>query len=483
MSISNGTHHIVRFSNGETWYFSFSHNRGIMFQQLDKNGLWKKPRELIPNAQEDFSVSIDNKDYLHLICRSNKGELLYLLYNGTNWSRQVLSQYEPARYTIRYPLVIPIRNRIHILFAIGKAFDTGYWSLQHYYWDETSWRSSEITKVTAGYKLSPLYVDLSEKYIHLVFRGLAANSYQIFYCRYHLEHGIWSTPENVSLDSIDCNMPSILIKDDLLHLAWISLSNSDLVVKYKNRAVRSAGRTDWNSEIQLNSPGSNAALPRLIWLEDKIWCIWYQNDTLYSSHSGDQGKNWSTPSELSDLSSTNFFYIHYSTNQPREKQIFKLQWILGNVSETLFIPLIEQYMDLPKYVPSVPETGWKGEIDLGESVDDKSSQDIKIAPPSVKSRPSPTGASISAMPGAPQSLENILLNEFDKQEEFHYSLISKLDELSKLSSSVIEDNRRIKASLEENKEMLQTMKKDMEQVKQGIEHLKSRSILRRIFRN
>lgn len=487
MSISNGTHHVVRFSSGEVWYFSYSPNRGILFQQLGKNGLWKRPYELIPNAQEDFSVSIDNQDHLHLICRSNKGELLYLLYNGMNWTRQVLSQYEPARYTIRYPMVIPMDNKIHILFAIGKAFNTGYWSLQHYYWDETSWHSSEITKVTAGYKLSPFYVDLSEKHIHLVYRGLSANSYQIYYCRYHLDHGIWSTPENVTHDSTDCNMPSILIQDNLLHLAWNSLSNNDLIVKYKNRPIRSGGKMDWNTEIQLNSPGSNTTLPRLIWLEGKLWCIWYQNDTLYASNSEDQGQNWSTPAEISDLYIPNFYYIHYSTNHPRDKQIFKLQWLLGNVNDTLSLPLVDQYMDLPKYTPSVPDTGWKWEIDAAESTDNRtdgeSSHSSKIPSTSIKSRTVSTTPTVSTVSGTPQSLENILLNEFDKQEEFHYSLISKLDELSKLSSIIIEENRQNKASLEENKEMLQTLKKDMEQVKQGIDQLKSRGLLRRIFNN
>ncbi|MGI6140851.1 MAG: hypothetical protein ACOYEH_03825 [Caldicoprobacterales bacterium] len=504
MGISNGTHHVIRFSSGEIWYFSFSPNRGIMVQQLDRNSTWKQSYELISNAQEDFSVSIDNQDRLHLICFSKKGELQYLLYNDTGWSKQVLSVYKPTRYTIRYPVVIPIKNRIHILFAIGKAFNTGYWSLQHYYWDETSWHSTEITKVTAGYRLSPFYVDMSDKHIHLVYRGLTTNRYQIFYSRYHLDHGIWSTPENVTYDSIDCNMPSILIRDDLLHLAWTSLSKNDLVVKYKNRTVRSLGKMDWSPEIQLNNPGSTATLPRLIWLEEKIWCIWYQNDTLYCSSSEDRGLKWSTPAELQTRYGTSFQYIHYSTNHPRDKRLFQLQWILGNVEETLSLPLVESYMDLPEYIPNAPATDWHEDIirpsidqtddsPKAESVDNhvdvKETSAIEPPAPTEKNRTVPNvraaleSRTMPGIPGAHQSLENILLNEFERQEEFNYSLITKLDEHSRIGSSVLEDSRQIITLLKENKEMLQALKKDMEQVKQDTRQLKARGLLRRLFHN
>ena len=38
-----------------------------------------------------------------------------MLYTGTELSKQVLSIFEPALYTIRYPMVIPSGSKIHIL--------------------------------------------------------------------------------------------------------------------------------------------------------------------------------------------------------------------------------------------------------------------------------------------------------------------------------------------------------------------------------
>jgi hypothetical protein len=468
MGIYNGTHHVIRFRSGEIWYFSFLRSRGIVFQQLDKNGTWAKPHDLISNATEDFSVTIDHMDHLHMICRSDKGELLYLLYNGTSWSRQVLALYEPVRYAIRYPVVIPLKNKIHILFAIGNAFNTGYWALQHYYWDETSWHSTEISKFTAGYRLSPFYVDLSEKHIHLVYRGLAGSKYQIFYCRYHLEHDIWSTPENVIHSAFDCNMPSIFILDNLLHLTWTSLSKSNLAVKYMNRPVRNAGKLDWSQEIQLNGPGSNAAFPRLIWVEERLWCIWYQTDTLYGSSSEDQGASWSTPVKLPNRFGTDFHYIHYSTNHPRENQTFRVQWILGNVEGILYLPIAEKYMDLPEYTPNPPSTNW---ISQNEDL-------LSLSRGRSKSE---TEKKVSKADTGMESIKNVLLNEFDRQEELHYSLISKLDEHSRLNGTLLDESRQMMALLRENQEMLQVIKRDVEQIKQDIRQLKSRGWLGRLF--
>ena len=153
------------------------------------------------------------------------------------------------------------------------------------------------------------------------------------------------------------------------------------------------------------------------------------------------------------------------------------------MNETLSLPLVGQYMDLPKYNPTIPTKGWKGEVDMAKYTATNSSLGSKVAPAPTKSKTVPTTRTTSAVPGAPQSLENILLNEFDRQEEFHYSLISKLDELSKASTSTFEAYSQIKASLAENKEMLQTLKEDMEQVKQDMKQLNSRGLLQRIFHN
>ena len=505
MAISNGTHHVIRFQSGEIWDFYAEQNKGISYRRLNQNGVWEQPQTLISNTQEGFSVKIDNMDHLHLICYSNNGELLYYLYNGIRWTKQILSRYEPIRYTIRYPMIIPINSKIHIMFAIGATFSTGYWTLYHYYWDENVWHSKEITRLTAGYRLSPFYADLSDKYIHLVYRGLATHQYQIFYCRYHLEHGLWSSPENVTQGTADCNMPSILIKDDLLHLTWVTLSKTDLIVKYKNRPIRSIGKVDWGQSVQLNIEGSNASFPRLIWVEGKLWCLWYQADSLIGC-SSERGENWSNPTSLPGFEKSSFHNIHYSTNHPREKELFHMQWVLGNVDINLSLPVVGPLMELPEYSPAPPPESWENYL-TKEAIDDKEvysskENNSKVASNSKeisnnteptketdnnvvlndgdREKPKERAPRRSTSDGAP-SLETMLFTEFDRQEEFNYSVITKLEEQAKQDESILKELRQANIFAKQNYEMLKVLKNDIENIKKDIRLLKSRGWFQRLF--
>ena len=155
-------------------------------------------------------------------------------------------------------------------------------------------------------------------------------------------------------------------------------------------------------------------------------------------------------------------------------------------------------MDLPEYIPNAPATDWHEDIirpsidqtddsPKAESVDNhvdvKETSAIEPPAPTEKNRTVPNvraaleSRTMPGVPGAHQSLENILLNEFERQEEFNYSLITKLDEHSRIGSSVLEDSRQIITLLKENKEMLQALKKDMEKVKQDTRQLKARGLL------
>ncbi len=494
MAIYNGTHHVVRFESGEIWDFYAEQNKGISYRRLNHRGVWEQPITLVTNTQEDFSIKIDNMDHLHLICYSRTGELFYYFNNGLKWTKQVLSKYEPIRYTIRYPMIIPINNKIHILFAIGATFSTGYWTLYHYYWDEHIWHSKEITRLTAGYRLSPFYADMSDKYIHLVYRGLATHQYQIFYCRYHLEHAIWSSPENVTQGAADCNMPSLLIKDDLLHLTWVTLSKTDLIVKYKYKPIRSLGKVEWSQPVQLNREGSNASFPRLIWAEGKLWCLWYQADNLFGASSS-KGENWSEPSSLPEFERTNFHNIHYSTNQSREKEIFQLQWILGNLDKTFSLPIVGPLMELPEYSPAPPATLWEDnkniEVTNGkESVNETIKESLMEASKESAKDPIESDSQNirekaprrNASAGA-HSLESILFTEFDRQEEFHYSVITKLEEQAKLDESILKELSQALMFAKQNYETLQALKNEVELIKQDVRQLKKRGWFNRMFHN
>lgn len=478
MAILNGIHYVVRFRNNEMWHFTSIKNQGIVLRKMGANGIWEEATTLIPNTHEDFSVKIDSLDHLHLICRTSKGEIQYMYYDGSTWSKQILSRYDPVRYLVRYPIIIPINDHIHVIFAIGTTFNTGFWSLYHYYWNGHTWYSTEITKLTSGYRLSPFYLDMSDSHIHLVYRGLASSKYQIYYCRYHLEHSIWSSPENVTESTTDCNMPSLLIRSDKLHLTWTSLTKNDLTVKYKNKPIRNMNKADWSEEMDLSNPGSNAALPRLLWVDDKMWCIWNQADTLYGCYSQDEGMSWSIPEDIDRVGSGSYHHINYCTNKSNERQKLHLQWVLGNIDRTFNLPLIADFIELPEYVPESKTVDWDPSPSHPES-DSRwglLSLNSKATKPAKSTSPAYSKHHIRT-----PSLTDTLLSEIDKQEGHNNIVLEKLEEQSKLDDIILSETREIIAMLKENKEKLQMLLQEMEEIKNEIRP-QTRGFLTRLFR-
>jgi len=289
-------------------------------------------------------------------------------------------------------------------------------------------------------------------------------------------------------------MPSILIRNEILHLSWTSLTKNDLTVKYKNKPVKNLNKVEWSDEEQLSVPGSNASFPRLVWVEGRLWCIWYQTDSLYGCYSDNNGAAWSQPAEIQGQFGPNFHYIHYSTNRTREKEVFQLQWVLGSLERGLHIPVAGEYMDLPEYNPGITLKGWETEIkddfprqkpqikDIESTFKEKDKEKYEeVQKPEENTAESTALNSRKRLHGTAASLEDILLNEFDRQEEFNYTIISRLDEQSRLNDTILQESRQILEQLKENNKMLQVLKEEMEQIKQDVAQIKSKGLLQRIF--
>ncbi len=87
-----------------------------------------------------------------------------------------------------------------------------------------------------------------------------------------------------------------------------------------------------------------------------------------------------------------------------------------------------------------------------------------------------------ASSGTP-SLETMLFTEFDRQEEFNYSIITKLEEQANNDESILKELRQATLYAKQNYEMLQVLKNDIEHIKKDIRFFKSRGWLQRLFHN
>lgn len=482
MNLTGGIHQIVRFKNGDVWHFFHKRNRGIYFRQLGTNGLWEKPIELIIGIVEDFSVNIDNMDFLHLICRAKTGELIYMKFDGKVWSRQILSRFEPLRYTVKYPNIIIKDNHIHILFVLGTTFNTGYWTLYHYHWDEKNWSFTEITRFTAGPYLSPFNIEVTDNHIHVVYRGLHAKKFQIFHLRFNIDHGIWSIPENVTHSEEDCNMPSMLIMEDQLHLAWVSLDKNDLTIKYKKKSMASSN--GWTEEALISEVGANSTLPYFLYTEGKLWCIWNQSSALFGSFSMDNGDTWSPCQPIDFIKNIEYCVANYRTNYPDDLRLFRLNKSLCSLDVSLRLPLLQKLLGLPEYNPTIVPEPWRsqerdedGNIEAAK-VPDEENSDNKDADNKSQSTSQKTFGHLPSQARRHynlQTFEQFILKEMERFEEHSYSILSKLEDNHNDQEQSL---KVLKELISKNTEMLYYLTKEIEQIK---DELSKKGLFKRLF--
>lgn len=325
--------HVVRFKNGDIWHFFSQKGRGIYLRCMKKNGDWGNAIDLVPNAKGHFSVTIDCRDHLHLIYQGYDGEIVYMEHNGNRWNKQLLHRFEPSSYEVQFPTIIAFNQQVHAIFAIGTIPSDEMWSLYHCYNKGNGWIKGEIITYKNGKQPCPFYLDHDRQSLHLVYRSLYQDQYRLYYCYFDGLRGRWSIPESLSRNISDFNTPSILVKNDRLHLAWTSINNSNLQVMYRNWPINPYFKVGPERERLLSDRESNCSDPMLFWMDDRLWCMWYQNSDIYCCSSPDGGATWDAAKPLGWSHINSCYCIKYSSNHPQDHSLLKMHRTLASLDD------------------------------------------------------------------------------------------------------------------------------------------------------
>ncbi len=226
MDLSYGTHYQVSFKDGRLWSFYSDDENNIFYKPLVDDENWADPCLVLSNVKKEFGLNLDRDENLHIICLSNEDEILYIHYDGKDWSKHVLSEYDSRKYEIRYPNIIKLDNRIHIIFAIGSTSNMENWSLCHYCWNHKEWTYQEIVKFTKAEDFIPFHYDIHDRDIHLTYHGISGNAPKQFQIIYSHELHKWSASPDSPLDGTAA--PYSKDESDLLEqiLDWGSKAKS-----------------------------------------------------------------------------------------------------------------------------------------------------------------------------------------------------------------------------------------------------------------
>jgi len=105
--------HFVKPSYGRIYHFCHT-KHGIC---VSSNGT-AEYQVILPDGEEDFDVTVDNNDGIHLVCQNKNGDIIYITKNGDNWDAQTLMQSRSRKSSKKNFSVQRAGNWINIIYLL-----------------------------------------------------------------------------------------------------------------------------------------------------------------------------------------------------------------------------------------------------------------------------------------------------------------------------------------------------------------------------
>ncbi|HZJ82980.1 MAG TPA: hypothetical protein VFD57_04130 [Clostridia bacterium] len=191
-----GTHYLIKHKDNKLWNFISDDEGNINYKILNEDNNEENQTILITGVKEEFGICMDESYKLHLVCTSYSGEIIYMGYIGGQWSRHSLPKWDPCKYSIRYPSIVVLDNKIHIILAIANLSNKGHWCLYHYCWNDNAWEHGKVAQFETDQDLSPFYMDIYNNDIHLTYGGLLDQQIKTFHIKYQSNLNKWLRPND-----------------------------------------------------------------------------------------------------------------------------------------------------------------------------------------------------------------------------------------------------------------------------------------------
>ncbi|MBZ4666506.1 hypothetical protein [Mahella sp.] len=346
MGIQNITKALIK-TGARLWYIYSDKNR-LEYRSVDNGKPSPHAGIIVQDVPSGFSADVDAQDHIHLICQSLSGEILYFHFAGQEWDKQVLTKYEPSRYSIKYPVIKLLGKDIHVFFAMGNLYNSIDWTLYHYFWHNGQWKTLKIGHINLGRLMSHFQVDFDiSGNIHIIYRDKAQKSYGIYYAGFDNEFGIWSSPEAITSDDKSPGYPAFLIHGNMMHIVWNNVYKNHICVEYGSIDL-DRGKNKVIKKSRIISPeGIDAMRPIISYTDQKLWITWLNNGDIYSACSDDSGNTWQYNNAVHLPENVQAEYFGYI-----DKNLPYLNLVYGYVNDTISsVPSIS-YKQMHEHQPA-----------------------------------------------------------------------------------------------------------------------------------
>ncbi|QUH20605.1 hypothetical protein [Alkaliphilus sp. B6464] len=342
MQLTADQQYLVRTNKNLTYHFFLSNDKSLHYSIYANNNTLLE-NNLLVSSIVDFSVTIDRREKIHLICVTKEGDLLYYINQNDKWNYKTISKFDIKSNIYRYLMLYVNGNYTHIIYTKTNLLTPMLSYVEHIYWNETGIDRLVVGNYIHGKYPSPLQVSIdSLKNLHLVYKVYYKNNHQLYYNRFNLSTKKWSISELITNSQEDHSHPYIFIdKNDNLHLVWCTIQQNNFILKYKKKTNVIDSRSKWSNTQILSNKNSNNHSPILIQESDilKIYCK--QNNQIIEIISKDFGHSWgSVGNNLYKVEDSRI--IRYS-NSPEIDENFFIKHLYGNITDTIEIVGIDLF--------------------------------------------------------------------------------------------------------------------------------------------
>lgn len=354
MQLTADQQYLVRTNKNLTYHFFLSNDKSLHYSIYANNNTLLENNLLVTSIL-DFSVTIDRREKIHLICVTKEGDLLYYINQNDKWNYKTISKFDIKSNIYRYLMLYVNDNHTHIIYTKTNLLTPMLSYVEHIYWNETGIDRLVVGNYLHGKYPSPLQVSIdSLKNLHLVYKVYYKNNHQLYYNRFNLSTKKWSISELVTNSQEDHSHPYIFIdKNDNLHLVWCTIQQNNFILKYKKKTNVIDPRSKWSNTQILSNKNSNNHSPILIQESNtlKIYCK--QNNQIIEIISKDFGYSWETVgNNLYKIEDSKI--IRYSSS-PEIDENFFIKHLYGNITDTIEIVGIDLFNSTENETSIEPE--------------------------------------------------------------------------------------------------------------------------------
>ncbi|OOB78233.1 MAG: hypothetical protein BEN18_01115 [Epulopiscium sp. Nuni2H_MBin001] len=308
-------------------------------QTLVLHNFKTRPLQLLPNCKEGFSAVVDSNHVIHVVAKTVKGQVLYIVIDNSNVTRTLL--FEETEFVFDNFYLANLSN------GLGNRLGNNLGNNLHFFYTASFNGKSALMHQVIGQTVETLILDFNPKSFSII-----SSNDDVYILL--LEH---NNPTELNCLSVRSSAYYPIIKSQLpiqqfeasiiegqLHIAYINNMYGQNQLLYKFGDLNTIAQKE---PIILATPAkfSNASILKYM---DSIWINYIDNGLLYTMLSVDEGALFSKPIKNSIQGTFN----HMTFSKSVDIELYTNALFVTTTNQTIRIPVIAS-MDIYGLHPDV----------------------------------------------------------------------------------------------------------------------------------